>query len=108
MLLVHAIAADQKVCVLCGGEAVAAIAKNKLVEQQRERLTTRQIKNIELVEIQTNDAWARDYAPTFVKSELNGGGQLHSIDWHYNAWGGKYPPYDQDQQVAQRVAKHFR
>ena len=44
VLLVHAIAADQKVCVLCGGEAVAAIAQNKLVEQQRERLTTRQIK----------------------------------------------------------------
>ena len=60
-----------------------------------------------MVEIQTNDAWARDYAPTFVKSELNGGGQLHSVDWHYNAWGGKYPPYDQDQQVAQRVAKHL-
>ena len=103
VLLVHAIAADQKVCVLCGGEGVSAIAENHLFAQHREQLTTQQINNIELVDIQTNDAWARDYAPTFVKSD----DELHSIDWHYNAWGGKYPPYDQDQRVAQRVAKHL-
>lgn len=60
--------------------------------------------NVNLIPIATNDAWARDYASTFVKSN---GGRLESIDWFYNAWGGKYPPFDLDQQVAQRVAAHL-
>ncbi len=57
--------------------------------------------NIHLVPIATNDAWARDYAPTFVKTS---DGILKSIDWFYNAWGGKYPPFDLDQKVAEKVA----
>jgi agmatine deiminase len=52
-----------------------------------------------LVEIPTNDAWIRDYGPTFVTSKQ----QLLAIDWQYNAWGGKYPPFDKDQQVVTRV-----
>ena len=59
--------------------------------------------NIELIDIPTNDAWARDYAPTFVKDlKYN---RLAVIDWQYNAWGGKYPPFDDDQKVARRVAE---
>jgi agmatine deiminase len=27
------------------------------------------------------------------------------IDWHYNAWGGKYPPFDLDNQVSWRIAE---
>lgn len=61
------------------------------------------INNIELIDIPTNDAWARDYAPTFVKDLKNN--RLVAIDWHYNAWGGKYPPFDDDQKVARRVAE---
>ena len=57
--------------------------------------------SIGLVDIPTNDAWARDYAPTFV---LDAADRIVAIDWDYNAWGGKYPPYDDDQQVARRIA----
>ena len=60
--------------------------------------------NVNLIPIATNDAWARDYAPTFVKDSA---GQLKSIDWFYNAWGGKYPPFDQDQKVASRIAQYL-
>ena len=60
--------------------------------------------NVHLIPIATNDAWARDYAPTFAKSSS---GKLKSVDWFYNAWGGKYPPFDLDQKVAERVAKHL-
>ena len=48
--------------------------------------------------VPTNDAWARDYGPTFV----TGSGQWLAIDWQYNAWGGKYPPFDDDQKVVER------
>ena len=62
--------------------------------------------NVEIINIPTNDAWARDYAPTFVtlKTET-GASELVAIDWHYNAWGGKYPPFDDDQKVARHIAE---
>ena len=27
------------------------------------------------------------------------------VDWAYNAWGGKYPPYDLDDAIPQHVAR---
>ena len=86
-------------------EAVAKFERVNLIGsgQKFEQLKF-QSANVRLVSIPTNDAWARDYAPTFV---TNKSGQLRSIDWHYNAWGGKYPPFDEDQKVASRIAKHL-
>ena len=31
-------------------------------------------------------------------------GELALVDWHYNAWGGKYPPWDRDDAVPPRMA----
>ncbi len=42
---------------------------------------------IEFLPIETDDAWARDVGPTFVK---NTSGEVYGIDWRFNAWGGKY------------------
>jgi agmatine deiminase len=30
------------------------------------------------------------------------------VDWQYNAWGGKYPPFDRDNEVPQRIAELLR
>ena len=60
--------------------------------------------NVTCVNIPTNDAWARDYAPTFT---IDSQGAVVAVDWRYNAWGGKYPPYDLDQRVAKRVAGYL-
>ena len=89
-------------------QLVEAVARFEPVNLMIGNLDPNQFKfdspNIRLVPIPTNDAWARDYAPTFVKSPS---GKLKSIDWFYNAWGGKYPPFDLDQRVAERVADHL-
>jgi len=89
-------------------QLVETIAQFEPVNLMIGNLETNQFKfdspNVRLVPIPTNDAWARDYAPTFVKSSS---GKLISIDWFYNAWGGKYPPFDLDQKVAERVADHL-
>jgi agmatine deiminase len=61
--------------------------------------------NVSIQIIDTNDAWARDYAPTFVINQSKK--QLAAIDWHYNAWGGKYPPYGDDQKVAEQIARQI-
>jgi agmatine deiminase len=47
-----------------------------------------------------DDSWARDIGPTF----LTGRG-LAAVTWRFNAWGGKYTPYDQDAQFAARVSE---
>ena len=51
--------------------------------------------------ILSNEPWCRDHGPIFVKRDR----ELAVVDWRYNAWGGKYPPYDEDDAVPQRVAE---
>jgi agmatine deiminase len=52
----------------------------------------------------TNDAWCRDHGPIFVHRPADGGREEAVIDWVFNAWGGKYPPYDLDDVVPTRIA----
>ncbi len=55
----------------------------------------------------TNDAWCRDHGPIFVQREGPGGREELILDWGYNAWGDKYPPYDLDDQIPRRAAEAF-
>ena len=49
-----------------------------------------------------DDSWARDAGPNFL---LNGKGQLAASKWQFNAWGGKYHPYDSDMQAGVAIAE---
>ena len=51
----------------------------------------------------TNDTWCRDHGPIFVKQRKTG--EVALTDWDYNAWGGKYPPFDQDNAIPPRIAR---
>lgn len=51
--------------------------------------------------IPTNESWCRDHGPAFVSD----GQKLAIVDWGYNAWGGKYPPYGADDAVPTRIAE---
>lgn len=50
----------------------------------------------------TNDAWCRDHGPIFVKNDRTG--EVAVTDWMHNAWGGKYPPFDQDNTIPPKIA----
>jgi agmatine deiminase len=52
----------------------------------------------------TDDAWVRDHGPIYVVRGVNGRRERAIIDWGYNAWGNKYPPYDNDDIVPTRIA----
>jgi agmatine deiminase len=54
--------------------------------------------------IPTNECWTRDHGPAFVLRPRRGRTQAAIVDWGYNAWGGKYPPFDADDAVPSRVA----
>ena len=59
---------------------------------------------IDYLTIEHNDAWCRDNGPSFLLSKDN---RLAGMNWQFNAWGGKYPHYELDNQVAPAVLKHF-
>jgi agmatine deiminase len=52
----------------------------------------------------TNDAWARDHGAIFVVRPTAEMPRL-AVDFDYNAWGGKYPPFDRDQRVGRQMAE---
>ena len=55
----------------------------------------------------TNDAWCRDHGPMFVEKNNNGRREQRILDWGFNAWGGKYPPFDADDVIPTRIAAKF-
>jgi agmatine deiminase len=73
----------------------------------RARLAYRKVpaRRIRFHHIRTNECWTRDHGPAFVLRRRRGRMQAAIVDWGYNAWGGKYPPYDADDAVPTRVAE---
>lgn len=56
----------------------------------------------------TNDAWCRDHGPAFLINPAAAGSKKIIVDWGYNAWGDKYPPYDLDDDIPTKIARHFK
>jgi agmatine deiminase len=55
----------------------------------------------------TNDAWCRDHGPCFIQRNVDGRREEAIVDWGYNAWGGKYPPFEDDDVIPTRIAEEF-
>jgi agmatine deiminase len=53
----------------------------------------------------TNDAWCRDHGPAFLLHQTEARKAI--VDWGYNAWGNKYPPYDLDDVIPTLIGQHF-
>lgn len=54
-----------------------------------------------------NDVWARDCGPIFIRREYEGREEFALTDWEYNAWGGKYPPFDDDNRLPKYLASRY-
>ncbi|HEY2726747.1 MAG TPA: agmatine deiminase family protein, partial [Parafilimonas sp.] len=63
------------------------------------------MQQVEFFFNQTNDAWCRDHGPAFVINPKKK--EKAIVDWNYNAWGNKYPPYNLDDVIPTLIAKHF-
>jgi len=64
------------------------------------------LKNVQFHHIRTNENWCRDHGPAFVVNRAKK--KLAIVDWGFNAWGGKYPPYNDDDAVPSEIAKAFK
>ena len=81
--------------------------------EAREVLRGLRLERISFYRVPTNEPWCRDHGPMFLTRDLDPKfatgrvrrGELAVVDWDYNAWGNKYPPFDLDEVVPTRVAK---
>lgn len=63
------------------------------------------IDNIHIHHFGNNDAWMRDCGPDFLINSETKEKQL--LNWSYNAWGEKYPPFEKDNAIPKKVANHL-
>jgi agmatine deiminase len=64
------------------------------------------LARVEFYNHPTNDAWCRDHGPIFVRRDKTG--EVALTDWKYNAWGGKYPPFDLDNRIPARIGRAIK
>lgn len=63
------------------------------------------MNNVDFFLHRTNDAWCRDHGPAFLINPKSKKKMI--VDWGYNAWGDKYPPFDLDDNIPTLVAQHY-
>ncbi|OMP77122.1 MULTISPECIES: agmatine/peptidylarginine deiminase [unclassified Chitinophaga] len=66
-----------------------------------------QMDKVEFFLHPTNDAWCRDHGPAFLINPTAAEKKV-IVDWGYNAWGGKYPPFDKDDVIPTLIANHYK
>lgn len=94
---------------LAEGETVNILVDDKNQEAHVKRVLKEHkadASSVRLHLIKSNDVWARDYGPIFVVNDREQPRHI-AIDWGYNSWGGKYPPFDADDQVPVHVGQHL-
>jgi agmatine deiminase len=94
---IKTIALSQKVKINANDEATIQFIRTKLEEYNIPAT------QVELYPFPTNDSWCRDHGPAFLIHRENDSRMI--VDWEYNAWGGKYPPYDADNAIPSRIAE---
>jgi agmatine deiminase len=60
------------------------------------------LSQVDIYENATNDVWCRDHGPIFIKHKDTG--KVAITDWEFNAWGGKFPPFDLDNGIPAKAA----
>jgi agmatine deiminase len=99
----------QFIKALTEGEFVHINVNNEQMQQQATAHLVKQGVDLNKVRFfihPTNDAWCRDHGPAFL---INPSAENKKVivDWGYNAWGGKYPPFEQDDVVPTLIGKHY-
>lgn len=91
----------QKVCINVNDEAMKNFAIGHLQQANVD------LSKVEFFFHPTNDAWCRDHGPAFLVNPNAAEHKKVIVDWDYNAWGNKYPPYDLDDVVPTLIGKHY-
>lgn len=96
---IKVVAKNQQVCINVADETM----KNFAIEQLM--LAGCPLSSVFFYFHPTNDAWCRDHGPAFLINKATN--EKAIVDWGYNAWGGKYPPYDLDDVIPTLIGKEL-
>jgi agmatine deiminase len=102
---IHLVSQHQKVCINVADEAMKTFAIAQLCKYAPQLSS-----NIEFYFHPTNDAWCRDHGPAFLLKQSKSEAQQAAkaiVDWGYNAWGNKYPPYDLDDVIPTLIGEQL-
>lgn len=90
----------ERVCINVADEALKQFAISQLEKQAID------LSKVDFFLNPTNDAWCRDHGPAFL---INPTAEQKKVivDWGFNAWGDKYPPYDLDDVIPTRIGKEL-
>lgn len=97
---IKALTEGEKVCINVNSEAMKAEAIEHL------RKSNVEVSKVSFFLHPTNDAWCRDHGPAFLINPERDPKKV-VVDWGYNAWGNKYPPYDLDDVIPTLIANHY-
>ncbi len=96
--ILEALTPHERVVLLVANEqaqqAAASMIQKRNVDWNR----------IRMFRIPVNDVWIRDYGPISLVKTGEGSPKIVLSNWEYNAWGGKYPPFDADNAVPHKLA----
>jgi agmatine deiminase len=111
--MVEALIESEQVCINVSNGAHEAEARSVLNGLPMQRIT--------FYHVPTNEPWCRDHGPIFLTRDRGWSRRalapldaprlerepalLAVVDWGYNAWGNKYPPFDLDEVVPTRLAE---
>lgn len=98
----------QFIAELTKGEKVRINVKDEAMKQFALSFinqTSADLSQIEFFFHPTNDAWCRDHGPAFLVNKERTKKVI--VDWGFNAWGGKYPPFDQDDVIPTKIGEAF-
>jgi agmatine deiminase len=97
--MVDALADSETVCINVG-DATHEQEVREIFAKEHARC-----KHVTFFHIATDEPWCRDHGPIFLTRPH--APKLSVVDWGYNAWGWKYPPFDLDNGVPTEVAKQL-
>lgn len=82
------------------------IADHKMMDQAKRWLEEYEIPtdNVQFFIHPTNDSWCRDHGPAFLINDQAEHRKI-IVNWEYNAWGGKYPPFHLDNEIPIEIGK---
>jgi agmatine deiminase len=91
---------NEDVCINVATEKIRLLVQTKLSEYKISN------EKIHLYDFRTNDSWCRDHGPSFVVNTKSK--EKAIVNWGYNAWGGKYPPFEDDNNIPKCVAETLK
>ncbi len=95
--MVAALAESEPVCInVCDADHEAAVRKHLSALPGG-------YAHVRFFHIPTNEPWCRDHGPIFLTRADDP--RMAVLDFDYNAWGWKYPPFDFDDAVPTKVAE---